>query len=207
HPDEREAYVADYLAAVVEQRAWSNQNRLRRHDGEWRWFDNHAQPLFDADGAYQGHVGVTMDITEQKEREERLRESEARLKRLNDASREVIDATTQEITDRIPTLVRTVLGVEHAVFWKYDEAVGELTRCGSAPEAEIDPEIRPLPDGIDEQAWQTFLDDGIQIESSVSTPTDGSGSTTGFGATRSSRSADTGSSTRVRPTPSGSTLR
>lgn len=32
HPDEAETYIADYLAAVQEQRAWNNRCRIRRHE-------------------------------------------------------------------------------------------------------------------------------------------------------------------------------
>ena len=73
HPEDREAYVADYLAAVRARRGWNTQSRIRRHDGEWRWFDNHAQPLFDAGGEYLGHVGASVDITERKRAEEAIR--------------------------------------------------------------------------------------------------------------------------------------
>jgi len=58
HPEDTELYIADYLAAVREQRSWHNRNRIRRHDGVWRWHDNYAQPLFSSDGVYLGHVGV-----------------------------------------------------------------------------------------------------------------------------------------------------
>ncbi|ELY54438.1 PAS/PAC sensor protein [Natronococcus amylolyticus DSM 10524] len=114
HPDERDAYVADYQAAVAEQRAWSNQNRLRRHDGEWRWFDNHAQPLFGTDGGYQGHVGVTMEITEHKQAEER----QAYLLELNDALRPLTDpAAIQEEACRV---LGEHLDVKRAQYGKLD---------------------------------------------------------------------------------------
>uniref|UniRef100_B8HKS2 histidine kinase n=1 Tax=Cyanothece sp. (strain PCC 7425 / ATCC 29141) TaxID=395961 RepID=B8HKS2_CYAP4 len=82
HPDEAESYIADYLAAVREQRSWHNRNRIRRHDGVWRWHDNYAQPLFNADGVYLGHVGVTIDNTDVIEAEIALRESEAKYRTL-----------------------------------------------------------------------------------------------------------------------------
>ena len=85
HPDDRDADVADYLAAVAERRVWSNQNRIRRYDGEWCWFDNYARPLFDASGAYLGHVGVTVDITERKRAEAALRQSEEKYRTLFDS--------------------------------------------------------------------------------------------------------------------------
>ncbi|RUR72687.1 ATP-binding protein [Chlorogloeopsis fritschii PCC 9212] len=82
HPDDAESYIADYLAAVREQRLWHNRNRIRRHDGVWRWHDNYAQPLFNANGVYLGHVGVTIDNTDAIEAEVALRESEAKYRSL-----------------------------------------------------------------------------------------------------------------------------
>lgn len=82
HPDDAEAYIADYLAAVREQRSWHNRNRIRRHDGVWRWHDNYAQPLFSTDGVYLGHVGVTIDNTEAIAAEIALQESEQRYRYL-----------------------------------------------------------------------------------------------------------------------------
>ena len=78
HPDDAGAYVADYLAAVAEQRPFQNRNRIRRHDGAWHWFENYAQPLFDAQARYVGHVGVSTDITTIVEAERVRRESDAR---------------------------------------------------------------------------------------------------------------------------------
>ncbi|WP_242046420.1 PAS domain S-box protein [Calothrix anomala] len=82
HPDDAENYIADYLAAVREQRSWHNRNRIRRHDGVWRWHDNYAQPLLNADGVYLGHVGVTIDNTDAIEAEIALRESQEKYRSL-----------------------------------------------------------------------------------------------------------------------------
>ena len=76
HPDDREAHVAGYLKAVRGERAWSDRSRIRRHDGVWRWFDHHAQPIFDAGGGCLGHVGASVDITERVRGEESLRRNE-----------------------------------------------------------------------------------------------------------------------------------
>uniref|UniRef100_B8HWK7 Circadian input-output histidine kinase CikA n=1 Tax=Cyanothece sp. (strain PCC 7425 / ATCC 29141) TaxID=395961 RepID=B8HWK7_CYAP4 len=82
HPDDAEHYIVDYLVAVHEQRSWHNRNRIRRHDGVWRWHDNYAQPLFSTNGIYLGHVGVTIDNTEAIEAGIALQESEQRYRHL-----------------------------------------------------------------------------------------------------------------------------
>uniref|UniRef100_B8HM29 histidine kinase n=1 Tax=Cyanothece sp. (strain PCC 7425 / ATCC 29141) TaxID=395961 RepID=B8HM29_CYAP4 len=82
HPEDAERYIADYLAAVHERCSWHNRNRIRRHDGVWRWHDNYAQPLFSTNGIYLGHVGVTIDNTEAIEAGIALQESEQRYRHL-----------------------------------------------------------------------------------------------------------------------------
>ena len=78
HPDDVRDYVADYRAAVRERRMWQHRTRIRRHDGQWRWFENYAHPLRGEDSTYLGHVGVSTDVTPLVEAETALRESEER---------------------------------------------------------------------------------------------------------------------------------
>ncbi|WP_075795034.1 hybrid sensor histidine kinase/response regulator [Massilia putida] len=78
HPDDAPAYIADYLDAVRMRRPWRNLDRLLRRDGQWRWFDNYAQPLFAPDGSYVGHVGASLDITDAVLAEQALKETDRR---------------------------------------------------------------------------------------------------------------------------------
>ena len=78
HPDDAPAYIADYMDAVRTRRPWRNLDRLLRRDGQWRWFDNYAQPLFAPDGSYAGHVGASLDITDAVLAEQALKETDRR---------------------------------------------------------------------------------------------------------------------------------
>ncbi|WP_413672233.1 PAS domain S-box protein [Massilia cellulosiltytica] len=78
HPDDAPAYIADYMDAVRTRRPWRNVDRVRRHDGQWRWFDSYAQPLFAPDGSYAGHVGASLDITDAVLAEQALKETDRR---------------------------------------------------------------------------------------------------------------------------------
>ncbi|OON65276.1 PAS domain S-box protein [Hymenobacter sp. CRA2] len=82
HPDDAPAYLASYQQAVQQQRRWQNRNRVRRHDGEWHWFENYATPLFDDEGHFLGHVGISADVTAIVRAEEALRASEAKYRTL-----------------------------------------------------------------------------------------------------------------------------
>jgi PAS domain S-box-containing protein len=78
HPDDAPAYIADYMDAVRTRRPWRYLDRVRRRDGQWRWFDNYAQPLFAPDGSYAGHVGASLDITDAVLAEQALKETDRR---------------------------------------------------------------------------------------------------------------------------------
>ncbi len=109
HPDDADAYIADYLAAVRERRAWHNRNRVRRHDGAWRWLDNYARPLRGPDGAYRGHVGVSVDATATIEAEDALRASEARFRGFAESSADtlwIVDAATRQLEYLSPAFER-----------------------------------------------------------------------------------------------------
>jgi PAS domain S-box-containing protein len=78
HPDDAPAYIADYMDALRARQPWRNLDRLLRRDGQWRWFDNYAQPLFAPDGSYAGHVGASLDITDAVLAEQALKETDRR---------------------------------------------------------------------------------------------------------------------------------
>ena len=86
HPDDRLAFRTAFLAAVARQEAFRAEYRLRRHDGEWRWVIDSATPIIGADGAFHGHVGSVLDITERKQVEAALSENEEKLRLAVDAT-------------------------------------------------------------------------------------------------------------------------
>ncbi len=78
HPEDRQGAFDKWSAHVAgEPGVYQDQFRFRRHDGQWRWTRVVAAPLPDASGKLMKWVGMNIDITEQKEAEGRLRESES----------------------------------------------------------------------------------------------------------------------------------
>jgi PAS domain S-box-containing protein len=64
HPDDLPVLTAAWQRALADGDQFRCDCRLRRHDGVWRIFDNHALPQRDAGGAIVSWVGSSTDSTE-----------------------------------------------------------------------------------------------------------------------------------------------
>jgi len=97
HHDDLEQVTSKWRAALAERKALETEARLRRFDGEYRWFLFRAFPLFDRIGQVLAWYGGNTDIHDRKQAEEKVRQDEMEL-------RQVLDLTPQHIyvlgTDR-----------------------------------------------------------------------------------------------------------
>lgn len=75
HPDDKEAYVGAFFRALREHASFRAEVRVRRGDGEWRWFGSYALPRLSPDGAFLGHTGLSSDITDRRLAEQAIRDS------------------------------------------------------------------------------------------------------------------------------------
>ena len=80
HPDDVEPLRAVWNEIVGSRRPQETEGRMRRHDGEYRWFAFRQSPLLDNDGAVLKWYGIVVDIEDRKRAEEALRASEAALR-------------------------------------------------------------------------------------------------------------------------------
>jgi PAS domain S-box-containing protein len=79
HPDDLSDAVNALSQAMQTGTSYQGLSRLRRADGEYRWHDIRAQPLRDWKGEIIQWYGLSVDIEERKQAEDRLRRSEAYL--------------------------------------------------------------------------------------------------------------------------------
>ena len=79
HPDDSAALAFTFGPALEARQAWSGEVRLRRHDGQYRWFLSQAVPEFDAAGRLRGWQGLSLDIHERHLAQEQLRRREAQV--------------------------------------------------------------------------------------------------------------------------------
>jgi two-component system CheB/CheR fusion protein len=80
HPDDRRQSMDDFLAAVAAGRAFREERRIRRADGEYRWFLVQGLPLRTPDGSITEWFGAATDIHEQRTAIETLRETAERIR-------------------------------------------------------------------------------------------------------------------------------
>jgi len=83
HAHDFDRCVSTYLEAFDARCSFEMEYRLKRHDGEFRWIFDRGVPCRDERGEFAGYIGSCIDITEQVEARERLKEiREAELKAL-----------------------------------------------------------------------------------------------------------------------------
>lgn len=78
HPDDRAWLGATLQAAIDQRRVFQAEFRSLNEDGSKRWMSGYGRVVAEADGQAMRMSGVMFDITERKEAEEALRESETR---------------------------------------------------------------------------------------------------------------------------------
>ena len=69
HPEDRERAMADWSHAVDTRTLYDTAYRVRRYDGEYRYFSVRGVPVLESDGSIREWVGTCKDITERKRAE------------------------------------------------------------------------------------------------------------------------------------------
>ena len=80
----------------VQYEPFQMEQRLRRHDGEYRWVLSAGVPRYNVDGSVAGYIGTAVDITERKLADEAL----------STVSQKLIEAHEEERTPDRPRVAR-----------------------------------------------------------------------------------------------------
>ena len=123
HPDERGEVADMWRIAVETGTPYENIERVRRADGDHRWFLSRAQPLRDELGNIVKWYGTDTDIEEQKHAEDALRASEQRFRDFTESAsdwlwetgpdhRFIAHHVSEQLLDKIGVLRNSRIGMQ-----------------------------------------------------------------------------------------------
>ncbi|WAJ31290.1 PAS domain S-box protein [Antarcticirhabdus aurantiaca] len=148
HPDDQ-AHVLDAVERAISAKStFEYEHRVRRSDGSLGWTLSRAVPLFGPDGEITEWFGAAGDITERRQAEERLRESEERHRLILESALDYAIFTT----DADGRIDNWPPGAEAVFGWSAEEVMGELVDVTFTPE--------DRENGIPEQERATARDEG-----------------------------------------------
>ncbi|MBV8864511.1 MAG: PAS domain S-box protein [Acidobacteriaceae bacterium] len=79
HPADVKNVLNTTARALQRREGFSNEYRLRRSDGVYRWMLDVASTRFDANGSFSGFIGSAIDVTDQKLAQDALEKVSGRL--------------------------------------------------------------------------------------------------------------------------------
>ena len=122
HPDDIATGEQIWRDAACHRRAVASEERVRRADGQYRWFCIDRVAARDENGKIINWYGTAYDIEERKRAEERLRVQHTVAQILAEA------ATIEEATPRILRAIGECLGWDVGALWRVDREA-EALRC------------------------------------------------------------------------------
>ena len=84
HPEDLPGLLERWRSILASGEPGAMEARLRRFDGEYRWFDFRTRPLVDASGQIVKWFGVNVDIEDQRRSEQALRVREEHYRSITD---------------------------------------------------------------------------------------------------------------------------
>ncbi len=90
HPEDVEGFVDKWRAALASGEPFVAESRVRRADGEYRWFLQRNVPLRDETGKIVKWYGTGVDIEERKTAEEKIRQQEIEVRQIVDLAPQLV---------------------------------------------------------------------------------------------------------------------
>src|SRR5258708_696622 len=156
HPDDLDRLIHEWLALVEARKPGELETRIRRYDGEYRWFLIRIVPQLDAEGNVVRWFGSNTDIEDRKRAEKKLLEEEHELRRITDAIPQtivVLDPKGQPLYANQAMLDYTGLTMQEVLAWDFRartyhpedlERVREERKAGLARDLPFEIEQRAL---------------------------------------------------------------
>jgi PAS domain S-box-containing protein len=153
HPDDRDRCLTAFREANATRQPFECEYRLRRFDGEYRWFLDRGTPRLGPDGAFLGYVGACTDITALKSAEAEREEALTRLASLLRVSRRL--ASEADSKALLTALVHEAVAHLHAdagTVHRWQEDKGGLVAVYNSLLRDRPPVVVPVGQGAIGQA-------------------------------------------------------
>lgn len=128
HPDDIKSTFDTISRAIAERRSYSLECRLLRSDGHWRWILAQGNPLVGVTNEFTGFTGSSVDITEQKEAEAKIKESENHFRNL------IEESTVAVAVLEGPEWVLTLVNNQMLEIWQRDSSINGKKLLDFMPE-------------------------------------------------------------------------
>ncbi|HET9396964.1 MAG TPA: PAS domain-containing protein, partial [Nitrospiraceae bacterium] len=173
HPEDRDRVLEGYKAAIAAgANVYEAEYRIIRPDGPVRWIFGRGRVVRDAQGQPVRYSGVDVDITERKEAEARLNESEQRLRQALESAQRlaaIVEASRDAIWSWNREAIIESWNAEAARLFQYsaDEILGQPLLVMVPPDAvdRAQSAIKALLSGASYQRFDTvrLCKDGTAI--------------------------------------------
>jgi len=130
HPDHVDRVVKHFCHSLETGEQWEDTFPLQGQDGTYRWFLSRALPIKDEAGQILRWFGTNTDITDHKQTEEALRESEARFRLMIESAKDYAIFTL----DLNGMIASWNSGAERLLGYPEAEAIGCHSRLIFTPE-------------------------------------------------------------------------
>lgn len=130
HPDDAPASKEKWQQALATGEIFDAEYRLKKYDGEYRWFIGRNVPLKDEAGKVTGWFGSATDIQELKEVQEALSQSESRLRITMESAADYAIITMNNTGE----IERWSCGAEKIFGYKEQEVLGKPADIIFTPE-------------------------------------------------------------------------
>jgi PAS domain S-box-containing protein len=156
HPDDVSPIEEAWDVALATGEPFETEARLRRADGEYRWFATRRAPLRNDDGEVIAWYAATYDIEDRKRAEDALRRSEAQLASAEQELRLTLDS--------IPTLIASYWPNGERDFvnraWERFTGISQEAARGATATSTVHPDRQALAASL----WQASLATGEPYE-------------------------------------------